>query len=155
MMAWRLATRSGDDSTLRAHASEAFAASIAGTTSSDLAIQWTESSAPRARCILQRLEMPRGVLVSIGKCRHASEPGHCLNQDFLPLAVEVSGKDVHSRRVAARPDPAYRRLRQGSESSLLPAVRREIAASPAQKMTSGLALINSNATGENCSLGSP
>jgi hypothetical protein len=38
--------------------------------------------------------------VGVGNGRHAANPGHCLNQDFLPSALKLGREDARSRRIA-------------------------------------------------------
>jgi hypothetical protein len=47
------------------------------------------------------LELPLRGSVGIGQCRHAAKSGHRLDQDFLPLAVELGGEQADPGRVTA------------------------------------------------------
>src|SRR5262245_54111669 len=43
----------------------------------------------------------------MGKCSHAANPGHGLDQDVLSLAVKLGGEDADPRRVAIWPGKRF------------------------------------------------
>jgi hypothetical protein len=47
-----------------------------------------------ARRLLQRVKLRNRFEVGIGKERHPAKSGHCLDQNFLPLAVKLEREDA-------------------------------------------------------------
>ena len=56
-----------------------------------------------ARRLLQRVKLRNRFEVGIGKERHPAKSGHCLDQNFLPLAVKLVREDVDARCITVWP----------------------------------------------------
>src|ERR1700735_675105 len=91
----------GDAKTFSAAAPDAFAASMAAGISSGLAIWKIESPTLHRRAAsFSASSREPAVLLEFGNGRNASKSGHCLDQDFLPLAVKLGREEARASSVA-------------------------------------------------------
>ena len=150
MTIWRLPKRTGDAKTSNAAARRLLPRS-------PLVWRSDESKARRwcARCVLQCLKLRQRGRGEIGNGRHAVKSRHCLDQDFLSLAVEFGREHADTCCIALG---AGQRLHQsrpdhivGSPEDRIDCVARcaaRVAKSPLAKTTSTSALTSSAANSE-------